>query len=158
MSDILLGYELDSGKPVTIPVRHLCITGQTQESGKTTALEALIARSERRAIAFITKRGERSFESGRKILPYFRERADWEFIESVLEAIMRQKMKFERAWIVRASKGAHTLAGVRKNIGELMGKAKRSMDARERTGDIVEEVLEAVVRSGCHDIRLLGNL
>lgn len=129
VSDILLGYEVDSGKAVSIPVRHLCVTGQTQESGKTTALEALISRSGRRAIAFITKRGERSFETGRKILPYFHERADWEFIESVIEAIMRQKMKFERAWIVRACKGAHSLSDVRRNITQLMAKSKRSMDA-----------------------------
>jgi len=129
MSEIQLGFELGSGKPVKIPIRHLCVTGQTQESGKTTTLEALISRSEKRAIAFITKRGEKSFETGRKILPFFKERADWEFIESVIEAIMRQRMKFERAWIVRACKGAHSLADVRRNVTQLMEKSKRSMDA-----------------------------
>jgi hypothetical protein len=148
MSDIHLGYELGTGKPVTIPVRHLCVTGQTQESGKTTALEALISRSGRRAIAFITKRGERSFESGRKILPYFRERADWEFIESVIEAIMRQRMKFERAWIVRACKGAHSLADVRRNISQLMTKAKRSMDQDiyMLLGEYLDKVLPLLAR------------
>jgi hypothetical protein len=148
VSDILLGFELVTGKPVTIPVRHLCVTGQTQESGKTTALEALISRSGRRAIAFITKRGERSFESGRKILPYFRERADWEFIESVIEAIMRQRMKFERAWIVRACKGAHSLADVRRNISQLMNKSKRSMDADiyMLLGEYLDKVLPLLAR------------
>ena len=38
-----LGFEVGSGKPVTIPLRHLAVTGQTQEAGKTTTLEALIA-------------------------------------------------------------------------------------------------------------------
>jgi hypothetical protein len=128
VSEILLGYEIGSGKPVSIPLRHLCATGQTQEAGKTTALEALIGRSGRRAAAFLTKRGEKSFESGRRIPPYFQERVDWEFVESILEAIMRQKMKFERAWIVRATKGAHSLADVHSNVGELMGKSKRGMD------------------------------
>lgn len=148
MSEILLGYELGTGKPVSIPVRHLCVTGQTQESGKTTTLEALIDRSGRRSIAFITKRGERSFESGRKILPYFRERADWEFTESVLEAIMRQKMKFERAWIVRACKGAHSLADVRHNISQLMTKSKRSMDQDiyMLLGEYLDKVLPLLAR------------
>jgi hypothetical protein len=148
MSDIHLGFELGTGKAVTIPVRHLCVTGQTQESGKTTALEALISRSGRRAIAFITKRGERSFESGRKILPYFKERADWEFIESVIEAIMRQKMKFERAWIVRACKGAHSLGDVRRNISQLMTKAKRSMDQDiyMLLGEYLDKVLPLIAR------------
>jgi hypothetical protein len=148
VSEILLGYELGTGKAVSIPVRHLCVTGQTQESGKTTTLEALIDRSGRRSIAFITKRGERSFESGRKILPYFRERADWEFIESVLEAIMRQKMKFERAWIVRACKGAHSLADVRHNISQLMTKSKRSMDQDiyMLLGEYLDKVLPLLAR------------
>jgi hypothetical protein len=147
-SDILLGYSLGTGQEVFIPVRHMCVTGQTQESGKTTTLEALIGRSEKRAIAFVTKRGERSFESGRKILPYFKERADWEFIESVIEAIMRQKMKFERAWIIRASKGAHSLADVRRNLTDLMGKAKRSMDADlyMLLGEYLDKVLPLLAR------------
>lgn len=125
---IHLGYEIGSGNPIRIPLKHMCITGQTQESGKTTTLEALITRSGLRAIAFITKRGEASFDSGRQIAPYFEERADWEFIESVLEAIMRQRMKFERAWIVKACKGAHTLADVQRNVTDLQAKSKRSMD------------------------------
>jgi hypothetical protein len=148
VNEILLGYEIPSGKEVLIPVRHMCVTGQTQESGKTTTLEALIARSEKRAIAFVTKRGERSFESGRKILPFFQERADWEFVESVIEAIMQQKMKFERAWIVRACKGAHSLADVRHNIRELMTKSKRSMDQDlyMLLGEYLDKVLPLLAR------------
>lgn len=148
MSEIHLGYKIPSGTEVSIPVRHMCVTGQTQESGKTTTLEALVARSERRAIAFVTKRGERSFESGRKILPYFKERADWEFIESVIEAIMRQKMKFERAWIVRACKGANSLADVRHNLNSLMTKSKRSMDADiyMLLGEYLDRVLPLLAR------------
>lgn len=148
MSDILLGYKIPTGEEVSIPVRHMCVTGQTQESGKTTALEALIARSDRRAIAFVTKRGERSFESGRKILPYFQERADWEFVESVIEAIMRQKMKFERAWIIRACKGARSLADVRRNISSLMAKSKRSMDQDlyMLLGEYLDKVLPLLAR------------
>jgi hypothetical protein len=148
LQDVLLGYAIPSGVEVNIPVRHMCVTGQTQESGKTTTLEALVARSGRRAIAFVTKRGERSFESGRKILPYFKERADWEFIESVIEAIMRQKMKFERAWIVRACKGADSLAAVRRNLTGLMNKSKRSMDADiyMLLGEYLDRVLPLLAR------------
>lgn len=148
MSEILLGYQIPSGEEVSIPVRHMCVTGQTQESGKTTTLEALVARSGRRAIAFVTKRGERSFESGRKMLPYFKECADWTFVESVIEAIMLQKMKFERAWIVRACKGAHSLADVRRNLTSLMAKSKRSMDADlyMLLGEYLDRVLPLLAR------------
>lgn len=125
---IHLGFEVGTGHAVAIPVAHMAVTGQTQQSGKTTTLEALISRSEARAVAFVTKRGEGAFDEGRQIRPYFRERADWHFVESILESAMRQRMKFERAWIVRASKGAKTLADVRQNVRSLQAKSKRSMD------------------------------
>jgi hypothetical protein len=126
--NIHLGYEVGTGKAIEIPLRHMAVCGQTQEAGKTTALEALISRSGLRAIAFITKRGESGFSEGRRILPYFQERSDWEYIESVLEATMKQRMKFERAWIVKACKGAHSLADVQRNVADLMDRSKRSMD------------------------------
>ncbi len=122
--DVLLGYAVGSGEPVTIPVRHMCIAGQTQEAGKTTALEGLISRSGLRAVTFITKRGEGSFRSARRIDPYFREQADWQFVASILEASRGEKLKFERAWIIRASRGAKTLADVQANVRREMKKAK----------------------------------
>jgi hypothetical protein len=121
---VTLGFEVGSGKPVSIPLRHMVVTGQTQEAGKTTTLEALIGRAGVPAIAFVTKRGEHSFADGRRIAPYFRERADWQFVASVLEATMRERLRFERAWIMRASKGARTLADVHRNVRRLMESAK----------------------------------
>lgn len=119
-----LGFEVGSGREVLIPLRHMVVTGQTQEAGKTTTLEALIARANLPAVAFVTKRGERSFDAGRRIQPYFRERADWQFVASVLEATMRERLKFERAWIMRASKGARSLADVHRNVRKQMETAK----------------------------------
>ena len=37
---------------------------------------------------------------------------------------MRERLRFERAWIMRASKGARTLADVQRNVRSLMDKAK----------------------------------
>lgn len=124
--NIHLGYEVGTGKAVEIPLRHLAVTGQTQESGKTTTLEALISRSGLRAVAFLTKRGEASFHRARRISPYFRERTDWRFVQSILEATMRQGMKFQTSWIIklcesRASRNEKwpapkSLADVRRNV------------------------------------------
>jgi hypothetical protein len=130
---IPLGYELETGKPVSVPLGHLVVTGQTQKSGKTTTLEALITRSELRAVAFITKRGEKSFRLMHPIPPYFQERADWQFVQALLETAMKQKQDFKQAWIMRASDGASTLADVRGNIrrylhGERDPKAKKSAE------------------------------
>ena len=128
-----LGYEVGSGEPVSIPVRHMAVTGQTQQSGKTTTLEALISRSGLRAIAFVTKRGESGFmpragQISSVLSPHFRDRGDWPFVESILESTMQQRMKFERAWIVRACQGAECLADVQRNVERLMQNSKRSMD------------------------------
>jgi hypothetical protein len=123
-STIPLGFEVGTGKPISIPLRNTVIVGQTQEAGKTTTLEGLISRANLPAIAFVTKRGERSFQVAERRPPYFRERADWQFVASVLEATMRERLKFERAWIMRASKGARSLADVQANVRSLMEKAK----------------------------------
>src|SRR3569623_676454 len=128
-SVIHLGFEVGTGAPIAIPVGHMVVSGQSQQAGKTTALEGLISRSGLRAITFVTKRGEGAFAGGRRVAPYFRERADWQFIEAVLESTMRQKMRFERAWLMRACKGASTLAQVRVHVKALQSKATRSMDA-----------------------------
>ena len=60
----------------------------------------------------------------RRIDPYFREQADWQFVASILEASRGEKLKFERAWIIRASKGARTLADVQRNVRKAMETAK----------------------------------
>jgi hypothetical protein len=102
MPRIKLGYEVNTGREVFIPDdRHIGITGQTQRSGKTTTLEALISRASGCALAFITKRGEGSFRKARQIPAFFYDPlADknprlepWQFMISVLEAKMNFKMQ-----------------------------------------------------------------
>lgn len=124
MTAIHLGFAVPTGTPVNIPLRNMAVCGQTQEAGKTTALEALITRAGVRAVTFVTKRGEASFTNARRIDPYFREQADWQFVASILEASRGEKLKFERAWIIRASKGARTLADVQRNVRKAMETAK----------------------------------
>ncbi len=121
---VLLGFEVGSGRPVDLQVHHLVITGLTQLAGKTTTLEALIARSGRRAIAFRTKRGEIGFDSGRRIRPFFRERSDWQYVQALLEATMRERMKFERSWIIKVTKGAHNLRDVHRHVREELETAR----------------------------------
>lgn len=113
---IRLGYQIPSGRAVDIPLAHTAVTGQTQQSGKTTTLEALVHRSGRRAIAFVTKRGEGSFRDAKPIPPYFRDGADWQFVSSILEALMGERMKFERSYIIDACRNAKGLADVHENI------------------------------------------
>jgi hypothetical protein len=128
---ILLGWEIGTGRRVEIPeTGHLAWFGQTQLSGKTTALEAIAYRGELRAVAFITKQGEGGFLTGRMIPPYFSEPTNdeeqplWRWVKSILEASQQRKLNFEEAWIIRCCedpRSAKTLKDVHENIKALLG-------------------------------------
>lgn len=129
MKEITLGFEIGNGKEITISPSHLIVTGVTQLSGKTTTLEALIKRSELKAIVFKTKVGEMGFTEGTVIPPYFKEKSDWQYVQSLLEATLKERLKFERSWIIRACKNADSLTKVKANIDEILAKEKlRQMD------------------------------
>lgn len=118
---IRLGYEIGAGNAVDIPGdRHMAISGQTQRSGKTTTLEALIHRasqnSRMRAVAFVTKRAEGSFRSAHQVPPFFTDSAHWQFVASILEAILGEKMKMERAQIIECCRGAKGLRDVHAEV------------------------------------------
>jgi hypothetical protein len=143
---ILLGWEIGTGRRVEIPeTGHLAWFGQTQLSGKTTALEAIAYRGELRAVAFITKQGEGGFLTGRMIPPYFSEPTNdeeqplWRWVKSILEAGQQRRMNFEESWIIRACEDprqATTLAEVHANIKSLLvGQKTEVMRGRKRSTD-----------------------
>jgi hypothetical protein len=140
---ILLGYEIGTGKEVQMGLHHTVITGMTQLSGKTTTLEAIISRANRHAIAFKTKRGESGFNSYREIPPFFVERADWQYVSTLLEAVMREKMKFERPWIMKATQGTKSLREVLENVQKLHSEATKQLSENVYTA--LEEYLKIVV-------------
>jgi hypothetical protein len=143
---IHLGYEVKTGTAVAIPLRHTAVIGLTQESGKTTTLEALITRANLRALAFVTKRGEGSFNIGRIIPPYFQEPAQdasqplWQYVASLLETTLGgEKLRMQRASIMRvcdagaAGKNASwekpvTLAQVAANIEIALAHTRSGFD------------------------------
>lgn len=102
---IQVGYEIRTGKRVSIPLGHTIILGQTQKSGKTTTLEAMALRGGVKAVAFITKRGERSFRLSHTIPPYYSETSEtqpyWKFVISIIESAQDVKLGFrEKGWIM----------------------------------------------------------
>lgn len=118
---IKLGYEIGTGKEVTIPISHLMVTGLTNLAGKTTALESFIKRSGRTAVVFRTKIGEKSFLSGTIIPPYFKDRSDWKFIKGIVESTMKMRIdKFEQATIIQLCKqtGGNSLLDFKKKVDQ----------------------------------------
>ncbi len=137
---ILLGFEIPTGARVEVPVEgHYAVFGQTQLSGKTTAIEGLVYRADFRAVAFITKRGEGSFLTARVIPPFFSEPTNdpeqplWRWVTSILEASQKRRLRFEESWIIRACeepRHAKTLADVHSNINSLLAGEKSSTTKR----------------------------
>jgi hypothetical protein len=124
---ILLGFQVDSGEPVYVGVHHLAIFGMTQLSGKTTALEALISRSGLKAIAFKTKRGEGGFTKFNLVTPYYKPRADWQFVEGLVNVALGEKVKFEpgmRYAIMKVCRGRKDLREIQKAAREEGVKAR----------------------------------
>lgn len=140
---IMLGFEIGTGKEVQMSLHHTVITGMTQLSGKTTTLEAIISRANKRAIAFKTKRGESGFNNYREMPPFFVERADWQYVATLLEAVMREKMRFERPWIMKATQGTKSLREVLENVQTLRSETKRQLSENIYTA--LEEYLKIVV-------------
>jgi hypothetical protein len=129
MKKIKIGYELETGKEVNINLAHTVITGLTHESGKTTCIMGLIKRSGFKAIIFKTKIGEKAITEGAIIPPFYREDFDWEYASELLEASRKEKLKFERSWIIKYSKNANNLLGFKKNIDVALAEGKlRELD------------------------------
>jgi hypothetical protein len=125
--NIPLGFEVGTGARVTIPLGHTIVLGQTQLSGKTTTLQAMTERSGVCAIAFITKRGEKSFRGAREIPPYFTETSVmqpyWKFVISMVEGVMDSKLgSRERGWVMNLCRDYE----LSKNVTDTKGKKKRS--------------------------------
>lgn len=122
---IKLGYEIESGDEISINPSHLIVTGLTQLSGKTTTLEALIKRSGLKAVIFKTKIGEKSFTEGTEIAPFFRDRSDYEFVRSLIEAYAKEKLFIEKGTLMRLCKGSTSLLEIKKKVDEtLLGKLR----------------------------------
>jgi hypothetical protein len=155
-STVKLGYAIGTGEPVNIPIAHTFVTGQTQLSGKTTTLRAIVGRSERRALAFVTKRGEHF--DGRRIRPYLPREGEhpihWRLVETILASALGQRsLKYERLWIVNAAKGAKSLADVRRNVDRLKAKAKgNSGDVYMLLGEYLDLVLPEMRQLGAADL------
>jgi hypothetical protein len=127
-NEILLGFGVGTAEPVYIPLHHLAIFGITQLSGKTTTLEALISRSGRKAVAFITKRGERGFQRYNLIEPYYKPRSDWQFVEGLVNVALGEKVKYEpgmRYGIIRVCQGCRSIHDVRNAALRLSRETRR---------------------------------
>jgi len=115
---IKLGFEVQTGKQVDIDLSHLIATGITQLAGKTVTLESLLKRSGLKGIVFKTKIGERGFSDGKVVAPFFKERSDYEFVKSLIEAYSREKLFIEKGTLMELCKGSKNLNEIKDRTDE----------------------------------------
>lgn len=127
-NNIFVGYELKTGEEVNIKPAHLVVTGITAESGKTTTLQALIKRGNFKAIIFKTKIGEKGIIEGNIVPAYYKDQFDWEYASELLESSRKEKLKFERSWIIKYSKTANNLVEFKNNIDEALSGKLRELE------------------------------
>jgi len=120
---VILGHIVGTGERYYLPIHHTGITGMSDLSGKSTTGEAIQRRQpseEVKCLVFLTKRGEKTFMGAAQTTPYYRERADWKYVRTLLEAAWHEKLKFETPWIYRICKGpppTKDLKEVRQRLG-----------------------------------------
>jgi len=127
--EIKFGYEIGTGKEIKIKPTHLVVSGITAESGKTTTLNSFIKRGNFRAVIFRTKVGEKAIMEGTIVPPFYKDEFDWEYATELLEASRKEKLKFERSWIIKYSKTASNLLEFKQNIDNALAEGKlRSLE------------------------------
>jgi hypothetical protein len=151
MSDILLGFEIDTGSKVEIETTHMVVTGVTNKSGKTTLLEGLASRAEgQKFLVFRSKPDEQAFKEGHFIKPFLSEQSDWRYMRQLLESSEKTKMKFETWHIVQAAKNTKSLGGFYENCVEKAKSSKREFDRQifevlaEYTKTLLDEMKDVV--------------
>ncbi|MGH2639421.1 MAG: hypothetical protein ACRDF4_09105 [Rhabdochlamydiaceae bacterium] len=129
MTNILSGFEIETGKEVSIESTHMVVTGVTNKSGKTTLLEGLASRGEGlRFLVFRTKPDEQVFKEGHFVKPFLQEQSDWRYMKQLLESSEKMKLKFETWHIMQAAKNTSNLGGFYENCVVKSTSSKREMD------------------------------
>jgi hypothetical protein len=167
---IPLGYEIGSGARVNIPVNHTVVLGQTQLSGKTTTLEAMVMRSGLRAISFITKPGEKGFRQQAQIPPFFSESTSseyWKYVVAIVENLMgdgRESFRLgwqERGWIVKLCQDyerekTKSLAAYKwkkpKTLSDLLANVEKALPQLRGTSEMVCFQLREYLRPAIEEI------
>jgi len=129
MDRLLLGFEVGNGKEVYVPPFHTCIVGQTQFSGKTTTIKAMIERVIElgyKVLVFDTKSTEEEYSEYPSVPLCFKETRDPLVLIGLLESIFRRKITPYYATLGRLTDRAKNFQDIIRNAQELEVKTKSS--------------------------------
>ncbi|HEX4850744.1 MAG TPA: hypothetical protein VFV08_08065, partial [Puia sp.] len=72
-----------------------------------------------------TKPGEKSFSAGTTVAPFFRDRSDYEFVRSLIEAYSREKLIIEKGTLMTICKGAKSLVEIKIRVDDKIAGGKQ---------------------------------
>lgn len=144
---VLLGFEVGTDQCVNMPFHHAAFIGMTGKAGKSTAIDAASSRAVffgYKTIGFITKRGEQAFKKAKRLPLYFKERSDWQYVESLIEAKLTEDQRYNRAWIIKACRATNSLREVWENVRLLKDKCRKD-SLSERVYTVLDAYFELVI-------------
>ena len=125
---LFVGFEVNSGREVRIPIFHMLVTGQTQLSGKTTALKTLakqVAEKGYKIIVLDSKTNIQDYEGfGQEIPVCLKQTLDSMVLRDLLESINQRKITPMQATLLRILEGAKTFEDLVENATKLGEKSR----------------------------------
>ncbi|MHB1910380.1 MAG: ATP-binding protein [Nitrososphaerales archaeon] len=148
MADVVLGFQIPTGDPVSVELTHIVVTGLTNKTGKTTLIEGILSRAENyRSLVILTKPGEKVFAEYHRVVPYLQKRSDWRYIRDLIESSEKRKFRFEEWNIKRASENTHSLEEFRDRCLELAKvKDSKEPNANQRTYAMLADYVDALLQ------------
>ena len=122
----LIGLTVNEDNPeeVCLPPLHTLISGITREAGKTTALEGILSRWQgKKILTFVCKPGEQVFQDDHyypRHRPFLKQRSDWRYIQSMIEAEFHEKNRSIRAELMVVCEDTSTLEEVWDNVVDVL--------------------------------------
>jgi len=145
---LLVGPEVQTCQPVRIPVFHTLFSGQTQLSGKTTALKTLATRALEhgyRVLVFDTKENEADYQGfGAEVPVVMRESTDSFVLIGLLESMFRRRLTPYYATLSRLTEAAHGFQDIIDRARELEARTRSAFlrDACRVLYDLLERLRE----------------
>lgn len=134
--DITIGYEIGTGKEVTISPHHMFISG-ISGAGKSESMKAIIGRSESKILILDVKRRRDYSEFGADIPLYIEQKMDALMLKDLIESTERLSIKRELPMLSKLCRKSSTWE-------ELLSKARKWQDDK-KLRDFYKDVLEVLI-------------
>uniref|UniRef100_A0A6M3L210 Uncharacterized protein n=1 Tax=viral metagenome TaxID=1070528 RepID=A0A6M3L210_9ZZZZ len=148
-SSLFLGYEIGTGKEVTVPIFHTLITGQTRLSGKSTNLKAMAKQAIKKGFKVLvmdTKINLADFEGfGNQIPVCLKQTTDPLVLRDLLESINQRKITQFQSTLIDITRHAKTFEEVIENAKDMLEKKRISgfkKDACTTLIDLLARLIE----------------